>query len=230
VSASASTSVVIAAYNAEAFIAEALDSVAAQTRPVGEVIVVDDGSTDATSAVVARFGHVRLIRQSNAGPAAARNAGLAVATGEYVALLDADDTWPAPRQAIMAGHLDTHAETMLVIGRQRVRIEPGAARPHWLPAGDPETWAPDQLPRPTGSVLFRRELLGHIGGFDPTMRHGEDTDWMLRARDAGFGVDLIDDIVLTRRIHGANLTMDGSAQHRALFEVLQRRMARRRQP
>lgn len=89
-------SVIIPAYNAAATLARAIDSVLAQTWPAHEVIVVDDGSTDATADVAAGYGDaVRLIRQTNSGVSVARNAGAAAATGDWLAFLDADD-WYAP--------------------------------------------------------------------------------------------------------------------------------------
>ena len=87
-------SVVIPAYNAERTIVRTLESALAQTLPPHEVIVVDDGSRDGTPAVVERYApRVRLVRQVNAGPSAARNHGVRVATGDWIALLDSDDAW-----------------------------------------------------------------------------------------------------------------------------------------
>jgi glycosyltransferase involved in cell wall biosynthesis len=89
-------SVIIPAFNAAATLARAIESVRAQSWPVHEIIVVDDGSTDATADIARRFGdEVRLIRQPNSGVSVARNAGAAAATGDWLAFLDADD-WYAP--------------------------------------------------------------------------------------------------------------------------------------
>ncbi len=90
---SPTVSLVIPAYNAEAYLREALDSAFAQTRPPDEVIVVDDGSGDRTPEIAASYGdRVRLLRQPNRGEAAARNTGVRVARGDLIAFLDADDT------------------------------------------------------------------------------------------------------------------------------------------
>lgn len=223
------TTVIIAAFNAEAFLADAIDSVLAQSRPVSEIIVVDDGSVDSTAEIAASIPGVLLIRQTNAGPAAARNRGLAVATGDYVAMLDADDLWPPDRQEVLAGILDREPTLGVVIGSQTLLIEPGAVLPDWVPEGDPDSFLPTDLPRPTGSFLARRLVFDQIGVFDERMRHAEDTDWFLRVRDSGIAVSIIDDVVLRRRIHGSNLTHDSDAQRRAFFEVLSRRMSRRRE-
>lgn len=89
-----SVSAVIPCYNGEAYLAEAIESVLRQTRPVDEIIVVDDGSKDRSVEVARSFGaRVRVIEQPNSGPSAARNAGIDAATGDWVALLDADDMW-----------------------------------------------------------------------------------------------------------------------------------------
>jgi hypothetical protein len=91
-------SVIIPAYNAAAFVARAIDSVLAQTWPAHEILVVDDGSSDDTAQVVARYGApVRYLRQDNAGVSAARNAGARAATGDWLAFLDADD-WYYPER------------------------------------------------------------------------------------------------------------------------------------
>ncbi|NLI18358.1 MAG: glycosyltransferase family 2 protein [Actinomycetales bacterium] len=227
-SARGSVAAIVAVYNGEEFLAAALESVRAQTRPVHEVIVVDDGSTDRSAEIARGFPGVVLIQQHNAGPAAARNRGIAVARSDYLAMLDADDLWPANRTEVMAGLLDADPSLGLVIGNQRLLVEPGAQVPDWVPAGDPEAIPPDQLPKPTGVFMARRETFDAVGLFEESLRHAEDTDFYLRSQDAGVRWGEVPDVVLVRRLHGRNLTNDAAAQRRAMFEVLQRRMRRRR--
>ncbi len=87
-------SCIVPVYNSEAYLGQALDSILAQTLPATEIIIIDDGSTDATPMIAAKYArHVSYIRQENQGPAGARNAGLRVASGDFLAFLDADDTW-----------------------------------------------------------------------------------------------------------------------------------------
>lgn len=231
-------SVIMAVKDGASFVDAALESAAEQTRAPAEIVVVDDGSTDDTAAVVTAWADgqttpVHLIRQENQGASAARNRAIDASTGDYVAILDADDRWPPERLAHMAGHLDAHPDTGIVLGRQEVAIEAGAPLPYWLEDADGEATgavAPARLPVGTNSFVARRAIFDRLGGYAPDMRHGEDTDWILRARDAGIGVTVLDVVVLVRGIRGTNLTLETDGQRRAIFDVLQRRMARRRDP
>jgi glycosyltransferase involved in cell wall biosynthesis len=112
-------STVIPAYNAANTVARAIDSALAQTYPPVEVIVVDDGSSDDTAAVVERYGDtVRLIRQANGGPGAARNAGARVASGDWIALLDADDVWLPHKLDVQARYADDPTVGVIFCSRQ----------------------------------------------------------------------------------------------------------------
>lgn len=109
-------SVVIPAYNCESFIGDALDSVLEQDYPSLEIFVVDDGSTDNTCDVVARYGNrVTRVRQQNAGSAVARNQGMQRARGKYAALLDSDDPWLPGKLRLQVDHLQRHADVAAVL-------------------------------------------------------------------------------------------------------------------
>lgn len=224
-------SVIMAAYNAAAFISEAIESALEQTRPAHEIVVVDDGSTDATADVVRGFPQVRYLHQQNQGASAARNRAIEASTGSYLAVLDADDLWPAQRLEAMADHLDAHPEVGIVFGQQEVLLEGDGPWPAWLaPATDPASGVidPSLLPVAANSFVARRSAFDTVGLYATDMRHGEDTDWFLRAREAGIGHEILPDVVLVRRVHGSNLTVETDGQRTAMFDVLHRRIERRR--
>jgi glycosyltransferase involved in cell wall biosynthesis len=217
-----SCSVVIPVYNGARFLDAALASVFAQTyRPI-EVIVVDDGSTDTTPAVVARWPQVRSVRQENAGVAAARNTGLALAGGDFVALLDADDVWEPDKLARQIAHLDAHPGLGYVCSRYRNFLEPGHARPDWLSA---KQLAEEHIGS-LSSFLARKEALARVGPFDP--RDTSDVDWSLRAKEAGVAMGVVEKVLVGRRVHDANITHGLSGGEKLRFMAVRAALARRR--
>ena len=182
------TSVIIPTWNRRDLVARAIDSVLAQSRPVEEIIVVDDGSSDGTGEFLAqRYGErIVLLAQANAGVSAARNRGLAVARGGYLGLLDSDDVWLPEKTARQVGFLeanpgiglvlcdvfrvDVHGETIDVFER-RVQIPEDGPALQWV-LRDPAL-APL-------SAMMRREVYEDVGGFDETLRTAEDLDFHLR--------------------------------------------------
>jgi glycosyltransferase involved in cell wall biosynthesis len=188
-------SVVIPAYNCARFIGDALDSVVDQNYPALEVLVVDDGSTDETCDVVARYGSaVTLIKQRNAGAAVARNEGMRRARGKYVALLDADDLWLPGKLRLQVDYLERHEDVAMSCTRWHLLHPDAAGRYHIERAValesvsvDPKCagWIYCELLLDCGvwtsTVVMRRELGERIGGFDAELRRGQDYDYWLRA-------------------------------------------------
>lgn len=190
-------SVIIPAYNAAAYVAEAVDSVLAQDYPAVEVIVVNDGSKDDTLEVLKRYGErIRVIDQANAGPPRARNAGLAAVRGEFVAFLDADDVWLPTKLSAQVAHLQAHPDVGTVFTRWHV-WPPGAdgvfrvpvVSPVPVPGGPvvPEYsgWMYTRLLLEchllTTTVMMRMSMVDEIGGFDVNLFNGDDYDFWLRA-------------------------------------------------
>jgi hypothetical protein len=181
-------SVVIPAHNAAAFIAEALASVFAQTRPVDEVIVVDDESTDGT-ADVAGAHPVRLVRTGRqSGPAGARNRGIEAASGEVVAFLDADDVWEPDHIAVVGGLLERHPAAAVAFARVATLGE----RAFVLAGEHPDGVAFDARAElihdnfiGQAAALVRRDVLAAVGGYDvaPEVAYAEDYDLWLRIAD-----------------------------------------------
>lgn len=174
-----SISVIIPAYNAEKTIRRAIESVLAQDLKVLEIIVVDDGSTDATQhLIVSEFPMVRYHRQSNQGVSATRNRGSELAKGEWLAFLDADDLWKPGKLRKQWRILKSHPDAVFIttdrdfFGKEYVYI------------GRVFRWRFKKLLSHnrvnTSSVLLRRDVFTALGGFDPTLVTGEDWDLWLR--------------------------------------------------
>lgn len=193
-------SVVIPVHNGERFLAEAIDSVAAQRYPHVEILVVDDGSTDG-SAAIARRRPVRYRRQPNQGVAAARNTGIDVARGELIAFLDQDDVWLPHKLETQVAYLAERPEVDVVISPMEIVVEPGVVPLHWFePGRGMEVQTVVQL----GAMLARRRCFDLVGAFDTRYEFASDTDWILRARDAGLVLDTALDVCMRYRMHEQN--------------------------
>jgi glycosyltransferase involved in cell wall biosynthesis len=214
-------SVIMPAYQAEAFLEEAITSVLAQDYDPFEVVVCDDGSTDRTPEILAAHPQLRTIRQPNSGVAAASNAAIAASKGELLALFDADDEWPPTRLAIQAGYLVAHPDVGCVLGRQEW-MNP----PPWL-TRDPVYGELDGIP--LVSAMFRRSAVEAVGGFDESFTHSEDMDLMFRLREHGIRIEILPDVLVYRRFHGSNLIAkapETSPLLRSLRQKLERERAR----
>lgn len=181
-------SVVMTVFNGERWLRAALESVLAQTHGEFQFVIVDDGSVDASADVLAQYAgmdnRITVRRQRNQGQAVARNAGLALARGTYVAFMDADDELFPHRLAAQKTFLDAHErvacvgcgiETMDERGRRlgRITAPSGAARCRArLLAGKYYSMG--------ASLMCRREAVAAVGGFRPLFRQRNDTDFMLR--------------------------------------------------
>lgn len=190
-------SVVMPAYNASRFIQKSIHSVLNQDYPNIEVIVVDDGSEDGTAEVAEQSGNrVRVIRQKNAGPAAARNRGIEEAGGQFIAFLDADDVWLPGKISLQVAYLQGHPDVGIAYGGfLRWYAQPDKS---YLAAPTPlNMHSPLKLvPEHSGwiykdilldsviciiTAMVRRTVFETIGRFDESLRTGEDYDFWLRA-------------------------------------------------
>ncbi len=183
----ARVSAVITAYNCEAYIADAIQSVLNQSRAVDEIVVVDDGSTDGTRRVVADFYDqgIKFIQQQNRGAGAARNRGIRETSAEYIAFLDADDIWLEDKTRLQLEYLTTHPNAALVSGYARwwnvisdkVYIRGESLR--GMQFLRRELLVRNVLGNPS-MVMVRRSALESAGLFSETIRWGQD--WELWQR------------------------------------------------
>lgn len=219
-------SVVIPCYNAEAYLAEAIDSALRQEAGPLEVVVIDDGSSDGSAGVARRFGRaVRYEYQANAGISAARNRGVDLATGRYLAFLDADDVWPEGSLAVRLGLLRADPGAACVFGAVEEFVSPDLLED---PGSRPPLTHPAQAARLAGSMLIERDAFARVGCFDSRLTVGETLDWIARAEDAGIGMRTVDAVVLRRRIHRDNTVTREKARQTDYLRALRTTLARRR--
>jgi glycosyltransferase involved in cell wall biosynthesis len=208
--------VVVPAYNLAEFLPAALDSALAQDWPADllDVVVVDDGSTDDTPVVLERYAdRVRVIRQPNGGLVRAVERGLSEVRGGYVALLDADDTWPADRLARHVAHLEAHPEVALVHGDMQLvdadgrviapslfaTMRPGPADGHVLGRLLAQNFVTQS------AITFRASLLTAAHPLPDSVVY---PDWWLAAIAASVGeIHAVPGIAAAYRRHGANMNL-----------------------
>ena len=231
--------VVIPCYNAEPFLNAAVASLQAQDTPDWEVIIVDDGSSDATAAIAARLAQadhrIRFFSQANAGVSAARNLGAGQAAPEcgYLWFLDADDLLVPGALRRMGDYLDRHPEVGLlgcqfqVIGLDGSPLAERGGRSRWAPGGWlswPRQLTDGELPTPfesffcgTGQgpfALYRREVFARTDGWDAGLRVHEDTDMFCQMALLG-EVHYLPDRLYFKRVHDRQSTHLGDDARRA---------------
>ena len=217
----ATISVIVPLYNNVQFLPAALDSVFAQNFAETEIIVVDDGSTEDIESSLIRYANkIQLVRQENAGSAAARNRGIGLATGKYVVFLDADDLLLLHKFEEQVAILEKRPLLGLVhSGWQRINeagehlktIEPW----HNAPTLDLDAWL-WKKPVKMGAMLFRRHWLNKVNGFDTELRQSQDVDLMLRLSLAGCTADWLQKPTMQYRVY-ANSTIRKNALRQQFY-------------
>ncbi len=204
--------VVIPCYNDGRYLDDAIRSVFKQTMTSFEVIVVDDGSTDpATIAIIEElpWTRTRVIHQENKGLSAARNAGMSAARGTYLVPLDADDALEPTYLERMVEGLEADPEAAFAACRARLF---GDIDVVWIP----RPYNPYQFALSNsivGCVLMRRDAYLAVGGYDETMRHGnEDWDLWLRLLEDGWGVVEVPEVLFRYRKHGISMSVETEAR------------------
>lgn len=218
-------SVIIPCHNYAHYLPSAIESVLAQDSPALEIIVVDDGSTDGSAALAGSYGSpVKVLSQARQGIGGARNSGIAVASGELLGFLDADDIWPPESVTVRLEAFRKNLEIECVFGRVEQFLCPNLndearAKLH-CPAGLMNA-------RFAGTMLIRKDSFARVGPFNTDLRVGEMMEWIVRLQDSGVRTAAVDGLVLQRRIHASNTVLSSGASKRDYLRALQTSVRRR---
>lgn len=216
-------SIIIPFFNAERFIACALDSITRQDYPNLQIILIDDGSTDSSQNIIKdhllKTEQIKLAKRS--GPAAARNAGLRVAKGEFIAFLDADDYWTD-------NHLGRSVERLL--NNPTFHIVKNLTQPFYEDqSGNKVFGKKELLPFLLGSSLYRRNIFNTVGVFSEDLFQASDADFYLRTVEAEIAMEQTDQLSLFYRRHPDSLTTDKENAIRGRIAFLKKKIDRERQ-
>jgi glycosyltransferase involved in cell wall biosynthesis len=218
-------SVIIAVKDGERFLSQALDSVLAQDYRPLEILVVDGDSTDRTIEIARSFENVQLVNQNSKGVASAWNEGIAAANGPFVAFLSHDDLWTPDKLRLQINHLLDHPDIQYVISRVKFFVEPNCR----LASGfRKELLQENHVGRVMETLLVRKSLLETIGTFDPQLGTAEDVDWFARAQDHGIPMAIIPRVLLHKRIHDANTSLNLLENNHNLLRALRESINRKR--
>jgi glycosyltransferase involved in cell wall biosynthesis len=214
-------SVIIPAFNAERYIADAINSIFAQNYPNLEILVIDDVSTDNTLGILESFGdQIRIFKQEkNLGPAVARNVGIRNSKGSIIGFVDADDMWTPDHIEKELIYL-LHDQFDFVRGLTKFFKDEGDNKIRYS--------EPLFMESLVGACLYKKSVIDMVGLMDEEMRQGEDLDWHIRFMEAGAKEKRLTDATLLYRRHDSNLTNDPEVVKMGQMSAFRKKLARAR--
>lgn len=219
-------SVIIPTYNREQYLAEAIASVLDQDYAPIELIVIDDGSSDGTADTVAPFADRLLYRlQENQGIAAARNAGVNLSHGQFLAFLDSDDIWEPGKLRLQMAVFHARPSTGVVYGHARQFFSPEMTAPERARIRQQE----GIFAAPTASsLLVSRTTFERVGPFDQSLNLSVDMDWYARMTEIKMDVVMLPDVLFLRRLHQTNINRTCADEQIERVRLLKATLDRRR--
>ncbi len=216
----------IAVHDGEAYLAEAIESILAQSRRCVQIIVVDNASVDRSAEIAASFPEVELVAEPVLGIGRARNAAVRVMRGDYLAFLDADDLWDPGKTELQLAAFAADPGIDLVFGQMRQFVSPGLD-----PAIAAEMWTPTD-PQPglhLGSMLASRAAVEAVGPWPDDVAISDGLTFLLRADELGLRRAMLPEVVTLRRFHSANHSFVNRGERNEFARYLKRSLDRRRE-
>lgn len=216
--------VIVPVYNGEKYLSDTLEKIFDQTYQPIEIIVIDDGSTDRSAGIVKSYPKVRYVYQENRGVAAARNHGIELANGKFIAFSDQDDLWKSEKLEKQMRYLLAHPEVMFVISKRKLLLQPGVERPYWLKE---ELLHSENVDYSPSSIVSRSSVFEKIGTFNPKFENASDADWFFRANDARIPKGIVPEVLYTKRIHEGNQSNKVGALHKEYLKLIRESVQKR---
>jgi glycosyltransferase involved in cell wall biosynthesis len=189
-------------YNAEGYLAEAIESILAQTYPVLEIIIIDDGSSDHSAQIAQNFGDKIIYKfQTNRGAASARNLGIELARGNFLAFLDADDLWEVDKLNLQVAAFTNEPNLDIVFGQVRHFYSPELEERNKIKIHCPSELMAGYYP---GTMLIKKNSFHRVGMFETNWQVGEFISWYGKAKDLNMQIKMLPNLVMQRRLHTSN--------------------------
>lgn len=219
-------SVIIPVYNCDRYLSETIESVLKQTYPPSEIIIVDDGLTDKSAEVAKSFGDlIKYKYQNNSGAAVARNTGIKIAKGEYIAFLDADDLWTENKLKLQIEAFKNYPQLDIIFGKvqQFISAELSADlnKRIYCPSEAQNGYIPS-------TMMTKKESFIKVGYFDDKWQLGEFIDWYLKAQEKKLTSIMLPEILLKRRLHNANMGIKKKDQHHDYIKIIKASLDRKK--
>ncbi len=224
----ADISVIIPVYNGELYLKDAIDSVLSQTLPPQELILVDDGSDDATMSIANEYDdRIKYIRKEHSGIGHTMNVGIQCARCRHIAFLDADDLWVKEKLALQMKAFQSHQVDM-VFGYMKQFISPDLSEREQSKIKIPSPVMPGYS---AGTLLIKKDTFLSVGLFPTEFQFGIFIEWFSRAKDMELSSLMLPNVLTMRRIHRNNMTgsrhVDKSEYAKMIKSVLDRRRSQK---
>lgn len=197
-------SVIMPVFNTGKYVKEAIESVFSQTHKNMELICINDGSTDNSLSILKSFGNkiILLSSKNNCGVSEARNKGIRIAKGEFLAFLDADDVWENNKLEVQMNQFDINSNLDISFSYMKCFISPDlseeAKRIRYCPPDSVSGHIPS-------TAVIKRTSFEKVGYFDSRFKNGQFIDWLIKTKEIGLNIGTVNDVLLLRRIHETNI-------------------------
>jgi glycosyltransferase involved in cell wall biosynthesis len=215
-------------FNAEQYVAEAINSVLSQTYKNIELICVNDKSTDSSLSILESFGNkiIFINNEDNCGTAESRNKGVRLARGEFLAFIDNDDIWESHKLEVQMNQFNNNPDLDVSISYMQCFISPELSEEVKNLRYCPPDPIPGYIP---STILVKRASVEKAGYFESQWKNGESVAWLFKAKEAGLNFGIVDDVLVQRRIHETNKgVLDSSTSKSEYFRIIKESLDRRR--